>query len=151
MSVTLNVDAREAEARLKTLAPKVRARVGSVVAVNAAKLEDVVRRNLSGGVLQARTGRLRDSIQVESDGAGFRVFSDAPYARVQEYGGKIDIPETVPVNAKALAFEYAGKLVFATHARAHEVVIPERSFMRSALAEIAPLFLEDLRDALGAP
>jgi phage gpG-like protein len=146
--VSIKVDSRAAEAKLKTLVPKARAGAATAVTDNTAKLLDTVRRKLSGEMLQARSGRLRDSIRSEivssAAGASGRVFSDAPYARIQEYGGRIEIPAIAPVSARALAFEYAGRLVFAAHARAHGVEIPEHGFMRSALAEIAPLFRNDL-------
>lgn len=79
-----------------------------------------------------------------------RVFADtsAAYARLREYGGKIAMPEIAPVRAKALAFHYQGKLVFAKRVKAHEIDIDADPFLRPSLAEIAPLFQADLSDAI---
>jgi hypothetical protein len=67
------------------------------------------------------------------------------YARIQEYGGKIEVPEIAPVQARALAFEYGGKLVFAMKTAAHVIEIPEHSFMRYSLAEIGPEIIDAIR------
>jgi hypothetical protein len=102
-------------------------------------------------VLQTRSGALRASLRAElretADGLAARVWSDGsvPYACIQEYGGRIALPETAPANAKALAFAYGGKMVFARRAAAHMVQIPERSYMRSSLREFAPAFLDTIR------
>jgi phage gpG-like protein len=146
--VSIAVDTNAATIRLKSLAPNARRAVDEVVAADTAKLQDIVRGKLSGDVLNARSGKLIGSIEQDSsDGTG-RVFSDLDYARVQEYGGRIDVPEIEPVNAKALAFEYEGKLVFAKHTQPHTVTIPERSFLRSSLAEFAPQFAADMDAAV---
>jgi phage gpG-like protein len=88
------------------------------------------------------------------------------YAAAHEYGARINIPEIFPKKAKALAwlksgfdlsaakgkFKVTGQwtkkggkalgamgaLQYATHTKAHPVVLPERSFMRTALNEMAP-------------
>jgi hypothetical protein len=71
-----------------------------------------------------------------------------PYARIQEYGGRLDIPAIAPVQAKALAFAYGGRLVLAINAAAHSVVIPERSYMRSSLDEFSSTFANDIGNAV---
>ena len=149
MPVTAHIDAAAAMAKLGTLRERLRAGVREAVEEGADELRTRVQTKLSGEVLQTRSGALRDSITAEvsedEGGIGARVLSDAAYARVHEYGGRIDVPEIVPKNAKALAFEYGGRLVFAKRTAAHVVTIPERSFMRSALAEFAPALLDDIR------
>jgi hypothetical protein len=50
-----------------------------------------------------------------------------------------------PVNAKALAFAYGGRMVFAKRTAAHTVTIPERSYLRSSLAEFAERFVDGIR------
>lgn len=141
------VDAVPAVAKLESLTKRLRDRVRGSVEDGAARLVALVRTRLSGEVLAARSGALRDSIGVETNDTGARVFSDGSvsYARIQEYGGRIEIPETVPMKGKALAFAYDGRLVFAAHAAAHAVTIPERSYMRASLAEFAPAFLDTIR------
>jgi hypothetical protein len=147
--ITAQVDAESAIAELETLKDRVGDVVGEAVEGAASQLLGLVQAKLSGEVLNARSGALRSSIRVESDaeGSGARVFSDGsvPYAHVQEYGGRIAIPEIVPKNAKALAFAYGGRMVFAARTAAHVVNLPGRSYLRSSLAEFAPLFLDDIR------
>jgi phage gpG-like protein len=117
----------------------------------------MVQRKLSGEVLAARSGALRRSIRAEvADdwrGVQARVFSDGgvPYARIQEYGGRIALPAIAAADAKALAFVYEGRLVFAKRAAAHVATIPERSFLRASLAEFAPALSESFRRVAGGP
>lgn len=66
-----------------------------------------------------------------------------PYLRIQEYGGIIHLPEIFPQGAQALhwlsptqvGFSGAQQQdeVFARHAAAHDVTLPERSYLRAAL------------------
>ena len=59
-----------------------------------------------------------------------------PYARIHEYGGTVHTPELFPVHAKALHWvAKGGGDVFTRHTRAHDTRIPERSYLRSALAQ----------------
>ena len=119
--------------------------VRDAVTSGAARLLALVQAKLSGEVLQPHSGRLRASVHVEVSETGARISTEVPYARIQEYGGRISLPEIVPVNAKALAFAYRGKLVFAKRVAAHTVDIPERSYMRSSLYEFEAGFLSDIR------
>jgi hypothetical protein len=147
--ITTQLDAPPAIAKLETLKKRLRTGVGEAVESAAARLRAIVQAKLSGEVLKARSGALRDSIRaaMDADGTAARVFSDGsvPYARVQEYGGRVNVPAMAPVNAKALAFAYGGRMVFAKHAAAHVVSLPECSYLRSSLAEFAPVFLDDIR------
>jgi hypothetical protein len=72
--------------------------------------------------------------------------SGLPYLAIHEYGGVIQTPEIFPVNAKALhwispaALGFSGgpktqEGVFAMHTAAHPTPIPERSYLRAALAQ----------------
>jgi hypothetical protein len=68
-----------------------------------------------------------------------------PYLRIQEYGGVVHVPEIFPVNAQALHWISPAKVgfsgtheqegVFSAHAAAHDVRLPERSYLRAALAQ----------------
>jgi hypothetical protein len=103
--------------------------------------------------VQARLpANLADSLQLTVDasdtGATATITSDAPYARIREYGGRIAVPEIVPVAAKVLAFRFKGKLVFARHTQPHEVDMQAHPSLAPALDEIAPQFHADLSDAL---
>jgi phage gpG-like protein len=96
---------------------------------------------MSGGVLNTRSGALRDSIRMQAsqqDGAiGVEIFSDGdvPYAAIQEYGGKTAAHEILPDKARFLAFAMNGSRVFARRIQHPGSQIPERSYLRSALED----------------
>jgi phage gpG-like protein len=106
--------------------------------------------NLSGGVLNAHTGALRDSVKLREDNqdSAFTVEiatdGSAPYDAIQEYGGKTAAHEIIPDKARALAFMFNGKQFFARRVQHPGSLIPERSYLRSALEERS----EDIRQAL---
>jgi phage gpG-like protein len=113
-------------------------------------LRDRIERKLSGEVLQRRSGRLAESIAVSVERSGLSVSatisSDAPYAAIHEYGGTIPGRTILPQSARALAFPWHGQQRFFKRVTVPAVAMPERSFMRSALAEAAP----EIRAALEA-
>ena len=143
LSVTLT-GADALDARLDGLAPAVIAAVAATSAVLADQLLVLVRQKLGGAVLQPRSGALAASIGVDGptiagDSVVTTVFSrgDLKYAAIQEYGGVTAPHEILPSRAKALAFLAGGERVFARvvhHPGSH---IPERSYLRSSLAEMA--------------
>jgi phage gpG-like protein len=99
--------------------------------------DHVVTDKLQGQVLQNVTGRLSESIQVETPTESDNrvtgsVFSDSPYAAVQELGGRGYYPID-PVRASILHFFVDGDEVFTRHVN-HPPLIA-RSFMHSTLVE----------------
>ncbi len=108
----------------------------------AALAERVKSDKLSGGVLNLRSGALRDSITADvsaaGDGFSASVGSDGsvPYAAIQEYGGRTGAREVLPSKAGALAFVGNGALRFARRVEHPGSVIPERSYLRSTLNEM---------------
>ncbi len=100
-----------------------------------------VRQNLSGDILQLRTGRLRDSIQWEviSNDAGItaRVFSDGsvPYSKIQERGGTTPPHMIVVKNAQALRYEMSGGFRFSLHVHHPGSKIPESMYIRRVLIQ----------------
>ena len=130
----------------RTLADRLAAEVERLGAV----LRDRVERKLSGEVLRQRSGRLAGSIAVSVERAGFAasatVSSDVPYASIHEYGGTLPARTILPQSARALAFPWRGRQRFFKHVSLPAVAMPERSFMRSALDEVAP----EIRAALEA-
>ncbi len=148
----IQVDTSSAAAKLAALPDKVRASVRQAVQAGALKLLSKAQQKASGDVLQVRSGALLNGLRESGLSASGDAISDGvttdaalKYARIQEYGGRIEIPEIAPVAARALAFEYGGKVVFAMKTVAHVVEIPEHSFLRSSLAEIAPDIIDDIR------
>ena len=73
---------------------------------------------------------------------------DIKYAAVHEFGGTIPPHEIVPDKAKALAFAAGGKQVFAKRVNLPAVTMPERSYLRSSLAEMAGEIVEGLGEAV---
>jgi phage gpG-like protein len=143
LSVTLTGDA-DLAARLDGMPGAVFAAVAAKSAALADRLLDLVGRKLSGGVLQSRSGALASSVGVDGpaitdDGVVTTLFAGAglKYAAIQEYGGVTAPHDILPVRAKALAFLAGGQQVFARVVHNPGSHIPERSYLRSSLAEMA--------------
>lgn len=134
--------------RLGTLPQTLAQRLGEEVERLGGMLRDRVERNLSGRVLKQRSGRLAGSIAVDVErnglAIGATVSSASPYAAIHEYGGVIPARTILPQSARALAFPWRGQQRFFKRVQLPAVTMPERSFMRSALAQTAP----DIRAAL---
>lgn len=120
----------------------------------AAALQARVQQKLAGEVLQSRTGALAASIVATVDdtpqaiAVRLAVAGDIKYAAIHEFGGTIPPHEIVPDKAKALAFVIGGKQVFANRVQMPAVIMPERSYMRSSLAEMADVIREELGEAV---
>ena len=98
---------------------------------------------LSGQVLAARSGALRDSIAAEVSADGDAVFAtvgsagDVNYAAIQEYGGRTAAHEILPDKAKALAFVAGGATRFAARVEHPGSTIPAHAYLRATLDEQA--------------
>lgn len=103
-------------------------------------LQSYIKKNkLSGQVLKNRTGNLRRAIDREvtrTDSAVTATVGVSPnavkYAAAHEFGADINIPE---VSGKLMVFSLGDKMIFTMRHRAFTVHMPERSFLRSSLAE----------------
>jgi phage gpG-like protein len=120
----------------------------------AGALADLVKNDkLSGAVLNARSGALSDSIAVsvaaDGDGVLASVGSegDVKYAAIQEYGGKTSAHEILPAKGDVLAFITGDGQHFARRIEHPGSVIPERSYLRSALADMNDEIVSALADA----
>jgi hypothetical protein len=127
-------------------------------AVNSlgAQLLARVQTKLSGEVLASRTGQLLNS--VEQQAAEFvgsvcqtsvGIDEGSPsflYGYVQEYGGS-KWYEIVPVQAQVLAFEGPEGIIFAKSV--HHPPLPERSYLRSSLAEMEDMIYAELEASVG--
>jgi phage gpG-like protein len=139
--LTLSLEGQaELSERFGAMPDQLRAALKEKVDVLAQDLfGQVVGVNLSGGVLNARSGALRDSIALQAteqdSQIGAQVLSDGdiPYAAIQEYGGKTAAHEILPDKTKALVFVMKGKQVFARKIEHPGSQIPERSYLRAAL------------------
>ena len=120
----------------------------------AAALEAKVQQKLAGEVLDPRSGALARSIvsTIEETTTGVSVTiassGDVKYAAIHEFGGTIAPHEIVPDKARALAFAIGGKEVFARRVNLPAIVMPERSYLRSSLADMADEIAEGLGDAV---
>lgn len=116
----------------------------------AAALEAKAQQKLAGEVLNARSGALARSIvsTIEATTAGIAVTlatnGEVKYAAIQEFGGLIRPHQIVPDKAKALAFAVAGKQIFAARVNLPAIAMPERSYLRSSLADMT----DEIRDGL---
>jgi phage gpG-like protein len=120
----------------------------------ASALQAKIQEKLAGTVLNARSGALARSIiaTIDETSAGVTVriaaSSDIKYAAIHEFGGIIPPHQIVPDKAGALAFLVGGKPAFAARVNVPAVTMPERSYMRSSLAEMADEITEGLSDAV---
>ena len=128
---------------LATLPDRLRAALAVKSAVLATELQARIQQKLSGGVLNMKSGALAGSIGVAVDqgstGITVRLFTspDVKYAAIHEFGGTIPPHQVVPDKARALAFLVGGKQAFAARVNLPAITMPERSYMRSSLAEMA--------------
>lgn len=117
--------------------------------------QDVQDDKLSGQVLQEKSGLLKESIEsaVESSGdvisANVFVAGDVPYAAIQEYGGITKAHVIAATQGKALAFNWQGKQVLFAHINHPGSVIPEHSYLRSALEDMQDNIIDSYASALG--
>lgn len=120
------------EKRFIQAVPKVTAGVQKAVMDLALSVTRKTMTKLTGDVLQVRSGTLRRSIHPEydftADKAVAIIGTNTIYARIHEYGGVI-----LPKTKKALKFKIGDKWVITKR-----VVMPERSFLRTALRETVP-------------
>jgi phage gpG-like protein len=153
LQISLEGQAELAE-RLGATPDRLRAALVEKVEALAQNLFAQVDVNLSGGVLQTRSGALRDSIEMQlseqDDSIGAEIFSDGsvPYAAIQEYGGKTAAHQILPDKARVLAFVMNGKQVFARTIHHPGSQIPARSYLGSALDEQRDDIAQELTDVV---
>lgn len=131
------IGGERAIARFKGMPGRLREELRNGIGRAVLKLQAYVKDGkLSGQVLNVRTGRLRRSIAQQVTDEGQRVVgivgTNVVYARVHEYGfsGTVDVREHLR-RAKSGALQ-------AVRGHSRHVNLPERSFLRSALEDMAP-------------
>lgn len=142
-------------ARLSSMPASVHALVLLKVRGLALRLQAHIQQDkLSGQVLKVQTGALRRSItqQVIDGGTSIigRVFSsgDVKYAAIHEFGGQTKAHIIEPRKGEALAFMMGGNQIFAKVVHHPGSKMPERSFMRSGLADMASDIQSELKAAV---
>ncbi len=125
--------------KMRLLPDKFRAELNKRLAVQALLLVNHIKQDkLSGQVLHVKSGDLRDSIfqeNVQNDASGvtYKVASggNLRYAAIHEFGGTIKHPGS----DKLQVFDVGGRTVFTHHTAPHDIPMPQRSYMRTALAD----------------
>ena len=108
---------------------------------------------LSGQVLRSRTGSLRSSISLQVDRSGgavtASVFTDSRYAGAQEYGfaGTVSVRASLRRIREAFGRPIAEKAI-SVRAYDRRMDLPERSFLGSAVEDIAPATRDEVEAAL---
>lgn len=113
----------------------------------------VQQEELTGELLASRSGSLRSSIDFRLDqsrtGIAATVFSDSEYAHVHEYGfaGTVSIRASLRRITEAFGRQISEKTI---NVRAHSrrMNLPQTSFLRTALAEMAPAIGDEVNSAL---
>jgi phage gpG-like protein len=160
--LSFSLDASAARDRLDAMPRQIHdALLQKIDALRQDLYDCVVDQKLSGEVLHAKSGALRASIfsDVLDQGDTIRAVvgsaGDVKYAAIQEFGGKTAAHDILPDKAKALAFVGEGKQVFAKIVHHPGSTIPQRSYLRSALADMRDAIVDALTqaavDGLAAP
>jgi phage gpG-like protein len=128
--------------RFAALAPQAADALRREAGEIADDLREAADRNLSGAVLKQRTGTLRASLKGsvnETPDISILVSADAPYAAYQEYGftGAESVRAHLRRQTRAFGRPVSAKDV-AVRAFTRRVDYPAHSYLRSAVAEIAP-------------
>lgn len=133
-------------------------------AINALRLKDeaLVKKKLTNDVLHVRTGALRRSIfsKISDDGSSkvtgtIGSSGDVKYAGIHEFGGVIHHPGGTAYMMVDGAPRFVRNATAASNprhvlgrTRAHNITMPERSFLRSALREMEPEINRKLNEAV---
>jgi phage gpG-like protein len=161
--ISVTVDDSAVRARFSAMPEKIQSRLTRAVTTLAEKLRThVVKDKLLGQVLNRRSGRLGQSIQekVESTASSVigTVYSagDVKYARINEYGGVINHPGGTPfIVTRDYGAMFISKIAAEKHGgnwpvtKPHQIVMPERSYMRSSLADMKTEIIDQMTAAVG--
>ena len=141
--------ADELDARLADMPRALRAALAAKIEELAERLEEKIKENLSGAVLQSRSGALRDSIESSAGADAAQLFAKTKYAAAQEYG--FSGIESVTAHSRTIKEAFgraiAPKQVF-VRAFSRQMNLPERSYMRSALDEMQDEITAELAEAI---
>ncbi len=140
--------------RLRAMPDAARSGLARAIAKLGIDLQNNVQQNkLSGQVLKVRSGSLKSSIDVETDQSAAAitatVSTNLDYAAAQEYGfsGTVGVRASLRQIKEAFGRPIAEKTI-GVSAHSRRVDLPERSFLRSALDDMAPDISAGVEDAL---
>jgi phage gpG-like protein len=143
-----------ASAALAALPDRLREALSSEASMLAAALMTKIQQKLSGDVLNTRSGALARAIVATIDQSSADVSvriaasGDVKYAAIHECGGTVPPHQIVPDKARALAFLVGGKQAFAARVNLPAIAMPERSYLRSSLAEMTDEIRAGLSEAV---
>jgi len=154
--LNVSIEASGALARLEAMPQALHAALAAQADALRLQLQERVKDDkLSGQVLRARTGSLRDSIasDIVDENGGIAVIVRSSgalkYAAIQEFGGKTAAHDIIPSKAKVLAFvSGGGAQVFAKLVHHPGSTIPARPYLRSSLADMKSHIIESLNAAV---
>ena len=143
----------EVTARLDALPTKLRDEMRDGIGRCALRLQRLAKQKLNGEVLNVKTGRLRNSIKDVVMDEGEKVVGIVStlvkYAPVHEYGfkGTVTVRESLRTIKQAFGRPIAARQI-SVKAHTRKMNMPERSFLRSALADLeASGIIRDEMDA----
>lgn len=155
------VNADRVIARINGINPRVMRALGLKMRELSQRLATRVRENLSGAILNSRSGRLRSSIRSETtvtptSAMGIVYSQGVKYARILEYGGQTRPHMIVATRARALAFQSSargavsgqGSTIIVKSVQHPGSKIPEFAYMRKSLAQMRGEILAELRGAV---
>jgi phage gpG-like protein len=138
---------------LRAAPAKIQAAVRRAVEESAARVLSAAKAKVSDDVLHVKTGRLRRSLHYVLGGTdtapSAAIGTNVEYAAIHEFGGQTKAHVIEALNAKVLAFEKGGVTVFATRVNHPGSRMPQRSFLRSALAREASGIKQRIEAAVG--
>lgn len=132
------------EAELKT----------EVEALTLKLLRKVKAEKLSGQALKNRTGTLRASINYRIESTGRQIYgvvgTNKEYAAVHEYGfsGSVNVRDFLRLQTTAFGKRLLSPKKVNVRAHTRNMMMPERSFLRSSLREMTPEIRERLAAAI---
>lgn len=154
--LTVSVDTTSVTARLDAMPDKVHAELLKEITSKSLDLRNyIINDKLSGQVLNFHTHKLQQSIFQEVNDGPSQVIgvvkqenAIAPYGAIHEYGGQTAPHDILPNKAEALHFMMNGKEVFAKVVHHPGSRIPERSYMRSSLADKSNEIINGIKAAV---
>lgn len=147
------IGADKVVARFQKMWPALQAATIKSITGSLIELTRYVKANkLSGQVLKNRTGRLRRSVHssgvrdIGGEVSG-TVGTNVEYAQQHEYGftGTVTIKAHMRTIKQAWGHSLKSPRSVSVRSHGRQVNLPERSFLRSALQELAPQFIARLQ------
>ncbi len=140
--------------RLRALPDRANTGIARAIAKLGLDLQNHVQQDkLSGQVLVVRSGALKSSINIANAQSATAitatVYTELDYAAAQEYGfsGTVNVRASLRQIRQAFGRPIAAKTI-AVGPYSRRMNLPERSFLRSALSDMAPDIGAGVEDAL---